>query len=177
MKKAEEDARSRATDWELAFNREKDTREQLEGQIQVLKMQLVHEMELRISADTDLVCCMQSIHHLNEQLELKKQELKTLTDVAEPVANMFEPRRPGVEVRPLVERLKDTPDKLKVYLQRLRKSIPQQVLGFVKSFYPKANLDVVADGVAGDCSDEKLKILMEEVEPIADRVGQHISLK
>jgi len=143
----------------------------------VLKMQLIREMELRIAEESDLVLCMQNIRHLNDQLELKKQELKTLTEVAEPVANLFEPKRPGVEARPLVDRLKDTPEKLKAYLQRLRKSIPQQVLSFVRSFYPKANLNVVADGVAGDCTDDKLKTIMEEVEPIADRVAQHISLK
>ena len=97
--------------------------------------------------------------------------------MAELVANLFVPRRVGVEVRPLMDWLRDTPGKLKAYLQRLRKSIPQQVLSFVRYFYPKANLNVVADGVAGDCTDDKLKTIMEEVEPIADRVAQHISLK
>ena len=47
----------------------------------------------------------------------------------------------------------------------------------MKSFYPKANLGVVADGVAADCSDEKFQKLMQEMAPIAERMAQRIRLQ
>lgn len=165
------------TNWKAGFYREKDHREQLEADIYVLNMELERELQLHFDGETDLVNCMQTIRSLNDDLELLRRSMKELTEAAEPVANLFEPRKPGVEVRPLVDRLKDTPGRLKAYLQRLRKSIPQQVLSFLKSFYPAADVSVIAGGVAGDCSDEKLKELMREVESVAEKVASHINLK
>lgn len=79
----------------------------------MLNKELIHEIQLCIDGETDLVTCMQTIRTLNDQLEHQKQALKELTEAAEPVANLFDPQKPGVEVRPLVDRLKDTPGKLK----------------------------------------------------------------
>ena len=46
----------------------------------------------------------------------------------------------------------------------------------MKSFYSKAKLELVADGVAADCSKERFEELMEEMAPIAERVVEKISL-
>ena len=71
----------------------------------------------------------------------------------------------------------DTPNRLVEYVQRMARSIPNQVLSFIKSFYPKADLTVVTGGVAADCSDEKLQQLMTETAPIAEGIAQHIKLQ
>ena len=63
------------------------------------------------------------------------------------------------------------------YVQRLARSIPNQVLAFIKSFYPGANLKVVTTGVASDCTDEKLKELMEETAPIAEGLAPFLKLQ
>ena len=76
-----------------------------------------------------------------------------------------------------MERLQDTPGRLLEYVLRLARSIPNQVLSFSKSFYPKADLGVVANGVATDCSDEKFQKLMQEMAPIAKRIAQRIKLQ
>lgn len=64
-------------------------------------------------------------------------------------------------------------------MQRLEKSIPNQVLNFLKSFYPKVDrgVIVVVDGVATDYSDEKFQKLMQETAPIAERVAQCLKLQ
>lgn len=59
-------------------------------------MELERELQLRFDGETDLVNCMQTIRSLNDDLELLRRSMKELTEAAELVANLFEPRRPGV---------------------------------------------------------------------------------
>jgi hypothetical protein len=51
-------------------------------------------------------------------------------------------------------------------IYKLAKSIPNQVLSFLKSFYPKANVAVVARGITADCSDDKFCELIPTPEPV-----------
>jgi hypothetical protein len=44
----------------------------------------------------------------------------------------------------LVDRLKEAPSRLAAYVKDLAKSIPNQALAFMKSYFPKAPVDVVA---------------------------------
>ena len=141
------------------------------------ELELIHELELRHDGEIDLVNCMQTIKRLNDQSELRKRELDALIAAAEPVVDLFEPRVPREEPQPLVQWLQDTPGWLVEYVQKLARSIPNQVLAFIKWFYPGANLKVVTTGGAGDCTDEKLKKLMEETAPIADRLALFLKLQ
>ena len=59
----------------------------------------------------------------------------------------------------------------------MAKSICKQVLAIVKSFYPKANLAVVVEGITGDCSDDAYTQYLEDLEPVAERVAGFISLE
>jgi hypothetical protein len=54
-----------------------------------------------------------------------------------------------------VDRLKEAPSRLATYVKHLAKSIPNQVLAFMKSYFPKAPVDVVAGGRAANCTDEQ----------------------
>jgi hypothetical protein len=47
------------------------------------------------------------------------------------------------KIAPLVDRLKEAPSWLVAYVKHLAKSIPNQVLAFMKSYFPKAPVDVV----------------------------------
>jgi hypothetical protein len=53
-----------------------------------------------------------------------------------------------------VDRLKEAPSRLATYVKHLAKSISNQVLSFGKSYFPKAPVDVVAGGLAANCTDE-----------------------
>jgi hypothetical protein len=66
-----------------------------------------------------------------------------------------------------MDRLKEAPSRLEAYVKHLAKSIPNQVLAFMKSYFPKAPVDVVAGGLTAKCTDEQYAELLEQMAPIA----------
>jgi hypothetical protein len=50
--------------------------------------------------------------------------------------------------------LKEAPGCLATYMKHLAKLIPNQVLVFMKSYFPKAPVDVVAGGLTTNCTDD-----------------------
>lgn len=87
-------------------------------------------------------------------IKAQQEHLQELSNAAQLVANMVEPLAEGVEPHPLVDRIRDVPVRITSLIQGMAKSVSKQLLGFVKLFYPKADLSPVAEGVAADCSDE-----------------------
>jgi hypothetical protein len=61
----------------------------------------------------------------------------------------------------LEDRLKEAPNRLATYVKHLAKSIPNQILEYMKSYFPKAPVDVVASGLAANCTDEQYAELLE----------------
>jgi hypothetical protein len=55
-------------------------------------------------------------------------------------------------------------------MKHLAKSIPNQVLAYMKSYSPKAPVDVVAGGLATNCTDDQYKTLLEEMAPMAEQL-------
>jgi hypothetical protein len=111
-------------------------------------------MELRITSDRDLVNCYKSLQKLNEDCEALRAQLKELEEAALPIARLLVPHPGGPKIAPPVDRLKEAPSQLVAYVKHLAKSIPNQVLAFMKSYFPKAPVDVVAGGLAANCTDE-----------------------
>jgi hypothetical protein len=62
-------------------------------------------------------------------------------------------------------------------VKHLAKSIPNQVLAFMKSYFPKAPVDVVAGGVAANFTDEQYAELLEQMTPIAEKVTEKLNLQ
>jgi hypothetical protein len=77
----------------------------------------------------------------------------------------------------LVERLKEASSRLATYVKHLVKSIPNQVLAFMKSYFPKAPVDVVVGGLAANCSDQQYAELLEQMAPIAEQVTEKLNLR
>jgi hypothetical protein len=77
----------------------------------------------------------------------------------------------------LVDRLKEAPGCLAAYVKHLAKSIPNQVLAYMKSYFPKAPVDVVVGGLAANCSDDQYKELLEQMAPIAEQVAEKLNLQ
>jgi hypothetical protein len=109
-------------------------------------------MELRIASDRDLVNYYKSLQKLNEDCEKLRAQMKELEQAALPIARLMVPH-PGTA--PLVDRLREAPSRLATYVKHLAKSIPNQILAYMKSYFPKAPVDVVASGLAANCMDEK----------------------
>jgi hypothetical protein len=172
-----EQLKASEVDMKNLFYREKDAREVLEYDYK----QLVHEcnthMELWIVSDRDLVNCYKSPQKLNEDCEKLRGQLKELEVAALPIARLLVPHPGGLRIASLVDRLKEAPGRLATYVKHLAKSIPNQVLAYMKSYFPKAPVDVVAGGLAANCTDEQYAELLEQMAPIAEQVAEKLNLQ
>jgi hypothetical protein len=109
-------------------------------------------MELRIASDRDLVNCYKSLQKSNEDCEKLRAQLKELEEAALPIARLLVPHPGGPKIAPLVDRLREAPSRLAAYVKHLAKLIPNQVLAFMKLYSPKAPVEVVAGGLAANCT-------------------------
>jgi hypothetical protein len=87
------------------------------------------------------------------------------------------PHPGGPKIAPLVDRLREAPSRLVTYVKHLARSIPKQVLAFMMSYFPKAPVEVVAGGVAANCTDDQYAELLEQMAPIAEQVADKLNLK
>jgi hypothetical protein len=120
------------------FYREQEARQVLEIDYKELAFECDKHMELRIASDCDLVNCYKSLQKLNEDCEALRAQLKELEEAALPIARLLVPHPGGPKIAPLVDRLKEAPSRLAVYVKHLAKLIPNQVLAFMKSYFLKA---------------------------------------
>jgi hypothetical protein len=95
-------------------------------------------MELRIASDRDLINCYKSLQKLNEDCEKLRAQLKEFEEVALPIARLLVPHPGGPKIAPLVDRLREAPSRLATYGKHLATSIPNQILVYMKSYFPKA---------------------------------------
>jgi hypothetical protein len=133
-------------------------------------------MELQEASDCDLVNCYKSLQKLNEDSEKLRGQLKEFEEAALPIARLLVPHPGGPKIALLVDRLKEAPGRLAAYVKHLAKSIPNQVLAYMKSYFPKAPVDVVAGVLAANCSDDQYKELLEQMAPIAEQVAEKLNL-
>jgi hypothetical protein len=47
----------------------------------------------------------------------------------------------------------------------------------MKSYFPKAPVDVVVGGLAANCTDDEYKTLLEEMAPIAEQVAGKLNFQ
>jgi hypothetical protein len=123
------------------------------------------------------VNCYKSLQKLNEDYEKLRGQLKELEEATLPIARLLVPHPGGPKIAPLVDRLKEALGRLVTYVKHLAKSIPNQVLAYMKSYFPKAPVDVVAGGLAANCIDDQYKILLEEMAPITEQVVGKLNLQ
>jgi hypothetical protein len=172
-----EQLKASKVDMKNLFYREKDAREVLDYDYKQLAHECNKNMELRITSDRDLVNCYKSLQKLNEYCEKLRGQLKELEEAALPIARPLVPHPCGPKIAPLVDQLKEAPGRLATYVKHLAKSIPNQVLAYMKSYFPKAPVDVVASGLATNCTDEQYKELLEQMAPIAEQVVEKLNLQ
>jgi septal ring factor EnvC (AmiA/AmiB activator) len=168
------------TDLKNIMYRETDAREVLEYEYKKLSHECIYHMELREASDHDLVNCYQSLQKLNEDCEKLQGQLKELKEAVLPIATLLVSHPSGPKIAPLVDRLKEAPRRLAMYVKHLAKSIPNQVLAYMKSYFPKAPVDVVTGGLAANCTDnqtDQFKAVIEETTPIAEQVAKKLNLQ
>jgi septal ring factor EnvC (AmiA/AmiB activator) len=165
------------TDLKNLFYREQEARKVLEYDYKELAYECDKHMELRIASDRDVVNCYKSLQKLNEDCEKLRTQLKELEEAALPIARLLVPHLGGPKRAPLVDRLREAPSRLATYVKHLAKSIPNQVLALMKSYFLKAPMDVVAGGLAANCTNEQYAELLEQMAPIAEQVAEKLNLQ
>jgi hypothetical protein len=94
-----------------------------------------------------------------------------------PIARLLVPHPGGPKIAPLVDGLREAPSRLVMYVNHLAKLIPNQMLAFMKSYFPKAPVDVVAGGLVANCNNEQYAELLEQMSPIAEQVAEKLNLQ
>jgi hypothetical protein len=159
------------------FYREKEARELLEYDYKQLAYECDKHMELCIASDRDLVNCYKSLQKLNKDCERLRAQLKELKEDALPIARLLVPQPSGPKIAPLVDWQREAPSRLTTYVKHLAKSIPNQVLAIMKLYFQKAPVNVVAGGLAANCTDEQYTKLLEQMAPIAGQVAEKLNLQ
>jgi hypothetical protein len=104
-------------------------------------------------------------------------QLKELEEAALPIARLLVPHPGGPKIATLVDQMREAPSRLATYVKHLAKSIPNQVLTYMKSYFPMAPVDVVAGGLAANCIDEQYAELLEQMAPITKQVTGKLNLQ
>jgi hypothetical protein len=117
------------------------------------------------------------LQKLNEDCEKLRAQMKELEEAALPIARLLVPHPGGPKIAPLVDRLREAPSCLATYVKHLEKSNPNQILAYMKSYFPKAPVDVIAGGLAANCTDEQYAELLEQMAPIAEQVAEKLNLQ
>jgi hypothetical protein len=74
----------------------------------------------------------------------------------------------------LLERLRGAPQKVLSFVTEASTTYVSHALGLVKSFWLKARLEVLAQGVAANCSEEQFSEYLLEARPVAEKIVESI---
>lgn len=124
--------------------------------------------KIKANADKQLVQSIKQVRDLAAERDLQAQELVDLRAAAQAVADMVEDGDVGE--KSLVERLREAPQKIAVFVSDTSKQYMAHILGLVKSYWLGANLAPLSDGMADGCSDEKFTDYVEELKPVASKI-------
>jgi hypothetical protein len=84
---------------------------------------------------------------------------------------MVDPLEEGViSERKLLEQPHEAPQKISRYISETTKTYVAHILGLVKSYWPRANLSPLVDGMATDYFEEKFLEFVEEAKLVAQRL-------
>ena len=122
-------------------------------------------------ADKQLVEAMTQINYMAEEKDLRKKELDDLKAAALAIIDMVDPPEEGdVQGKTLLERLQGAPQKIIKYLLNTSQQYVSHVLGLVKSYWSKANLTPLEEGMSVECTEERFANFVKEVKPVADMI-------
>jgi hypothetical protein len=134
-------------------------------------------MELREASGRDLVNYYKFVQKLNEDCERLWGQHKELEEDALPIARLLVPHQGGPKIAPLVDRLKEAPGASGNLCEASGEVYPQSGLSVYEVILPQGSVDVVAGGLAANCTDDKYKELLEHMVPITEQVVEKLNLQ
>jgi hypothetical protein len=107
--------------------------------------------------------CLRQIKTMGEEKEQRQKELEDLREAAQKLVDMVNPPEEGeTSEQTLLERLLGAPQKVAGFLTEALAACVSHALAFVKSFWPEAQLEIFAQGVAAECTEEQFNEYLQE---------------
>jgi hypothetical protein len=124
----------------------------------------------KVIGDTEqqFIDSLRRIKTLGEELESVRGAARELVDVVDP------PEEGEVNPRPLLERLREAPKKVMKFLSEAPVTCVNNALAIVKSFLPSAKLEIFAQGMAADCTEEQFDRYLLEAQPVSEHIVQSV---
>jgi hypothetical protein len=124
----------------------------------------------KVIGDTErqFVDSLQRIKTLGEELESIRGAARELVDVVDP------PEEGEANPRPLLERLREAPKKVMKFLSEAPVTCVNNAVAIVKSFLPSAKLEIFAQGMAADCTEEQFDKYLLEAQPVSEHIVQSV---
>jgi hypothetical protein len=112
---------------------------------------------------------------LGKEKERRQKELEDLRGAAKKLVDMVDPPEEGeADKRPLLERLLGAPQKVVKFLTEAPVACVSHALAFVKSFWPEAQLEMFAKGVAAECTEEQFNEYLQEAQPVVEQIVKNV---
>jgi hypothetical protein len=131
----------------------------------------------KVISDTEqqFVDCLQQIKTLGEKDEQRQKELEDLRGAGRELVDMVDPPQEGeASPRPLLEQLREAPKKVLKFLSKAPVACVSNALAIVKSFLLDARLEIFAQGMAADCTEEQFDEYLREAQPVAEQIVQSV---
>jgi hypothetical protein len=124
----------------------------------------------KVIGDTkqQFVDSLQRIKTLGEELEGLRGAAQELVDMVDP------PEEGEANPRPLLERLREAPKKVMKFLSEAPVTCVNNALAIVKSFLPSAQLEIFAQGMAANCTEDQFDRYLLEAQPVSERIVQSV---
>jgi hypothetical protein len=124
----------------------------------------------KVIGDTEqqFVDGLQRIKTLGEELEDLRGAARELVDMVDP------PEEGGANLRPLLERLSEAPKKVFTFLSEAPVTCVSNALAIVKSFLPNAQLEIFAQRMAADCTEDQFDRYLLEAQPVSECIVQSV---
>jgi hypothetical protein len=74
----------------------------------------------------------------------------------------------------LLEQLRGAPQKVVKFLSEAPVACVNHALTFVKSFLSEAQLEIFAQGMAADCTEDQFDKYLQEAQPVAEQIVQSV---
>jgi hypothetical protein len=110
-----------------------------------------------------------------QRIKTLGEELEDLRGATRELVDMVDPLEEGVaNPRPLLECLREAPKKVIKFLSEAPVTCVNNALAIVKSFLPSAQLEIFAQGMAADYTEDQFDRYLLEAQPVSERIVQSV---
>jgi hypothetical protein len=110
-----------------------------------------------------------------QRIKMLGEELKDLRGTARELVDMVDPPEEGeANPWPLLVWLREAPKKIFKFLSEAPVTCVNNALTIVKSFLPNAQLEIFAQGMAADCTEDQFDRYLLEAQPVSERIVQSV---